>query len=227
MIYHILNGDGLAQDFNLEGEIIICRECLIDGDLRAKNLNKLWKVRAEFIKNSYSADDYFEKVKGEFDKLNNLKPNDEVNLWFGNEAFCQVNMSFVLSLLADKNDNIFRVFPDSDDWNCSFENLNNCFETRQRLSESEVNLGKELFKAFCDKDFESLKMLSKTESNNFPHLSEICQALIGIDTKPKEILREITNNGETDFNKIFAQFKQKAAIYGYGDLQVKRLLDSI
>ncbi|NJM53918.1 MAG: hypothetical protein HC846_11345 [Blastocatellia bacterium] len=84
MIYHVLNGDGLAENFDLEGEIVVCRECLIDGDLRAKNLNELWKVRAGFIKKNYGADDYFEKVKSEFDKLNNLKTTDEVNLWFGN-----------------------------------------------------------------------------------------------------------------------------------------------
>lgn len=62
MIYHVLNGDALAETFNLEGEKVICRECLIDGDLRAKNLKELWKVRAEFIKNNYGADNYFEKV---------------------------------------------------------------------------------------------------------------------------------------------------------------------
>jgi len=227
MIYHVLNGDSLAENFNLEGEKVICRECLIEGDLRAKNLNELWKVRAEFVKKNYGADDYFEKVKGEFDKLNNLKPNDEVNLWFGDEAFCQVNMSFVLNLLADTNVNVFRVSPDSNDWNCSFENLQECFESRQQLTKDEIYLAKELWKAFSNKDFDGLKKLSEIKAANFINLAKICQALIEIDLKPKEILREITKNGETNFDKIFTQFKEKAGIYGFGDLQVKNILESI
>lgn len=226
MIYHVLNGDSLAENFDLEGEKVICRECLIEGDLRAKNLNELWKVRANFVKKNYGADDYFEKVKGEFDKLNDLKPNDEVNLWFGDEVFCQVNMSFVLNLLADTNVNVFRVSPDSNDWNCSFENLQECFESRQQLTKDEIYLAKELWKAFSNKDFDGLKKLSEIKAANFINLAKICQALIEIDIKPKEILREITKNGETDFGKIFAQFKEKAGIYGFGDSQVKNLLNS-
>ena len=29
---------------NIEGEIIVCRECLIDGDLSAENLEDFWRV---------------------------------------------------------------------------------------------------------------------------------------------------------------------------------------
>ena len=227
MTLHILNGDSLAENFNLEGEIVVCREALIDGDLRAKNLNELWKFRAEHIKKNYGWDDYFEKVKGEFDKLNHLTPADEVNLWFGNEAFCQVNMWVFLHLLEVKGATAYRVFPDSEGWSCSFNNLQKCFEFRQKLTKVDVQLGKKLWKAFCFQDFESLKKLSETESNNFPHLRKVCQALIEKDAKPKQILREIIKQGETDFSKIFVQFRASAGVYGFGDSQVKRILANI
>jgi hypothetical protein len=226
MIYHVLNGDGLAGNFNLEGEIVICRECLIDGDLRAKNLDEFWQVRAEFIKKTYGADDYFKKVKNEFDKLNNLQPADEVNLWFGNEAFCQVNLWFILWLFWDTDATFYRIFPDSKGWDCSFEILNKCFEFRQKLTKAEIQQGKQLWKAFCFNDSDGLRFLSQTTSPNFKNLPEVCQVLIEKDSKSKQILHEITQTGETDFSKIFLQFKEKAGIYGYGDLQVKNLLNS-
>lgn len=230
MIYHILNGDGLLENFDLEGEKIVCRECLIDGNVKAKNLNELWKVRAEFIKNNYGADGYFEKVKGEFDKLNNLNSDDEVNLWFGNEAFCQVNMSFVLWMFWDKKPNFYRVFPDSDDWNCSFENLEKCYENRQKLGWDEVRFGTALWRAFQANEYEQLWNVGSIGSSEFPNFkkyNQVCQALIEIDTKPKEVLQEIQSTGETDFNKIFLQFKEKAGVYGFGDLHLKNLLTKL
>ena len=217
----------MAENFDLEGEKVICRECLIEGDLKAYNLNQLWKVRAEFIKKTYGADDYFEKVKGEFDKLNGLTPEDEVNLWFGNEAFCAVNMSFVLWMCWDKKPTFYRVFPDSQGWNCSFENLSKCFETRQKMSDKEVRFGTSLWTAFQAKDYEKLLHLGSLGSVKFPDLKkydQVCKALSEINTKPKELLSEIQLTGETDFNKIFLQFKEKAGIYGFGDSQVKNLL---
>jgi hypothetical protein len=224
MIYHVLNGDGLAGGFDFEGEKIVCRECLIEGETKAENLDDFWKIRADFIKNFHQANDYNDKVKSEFEKLEKLQSNDEVNLWFGNEAFCQVNLWFVLSLIAEKEAKIFRVFPDSGGWNCSFENLAQCLENRREMTEKDLQLGTSLWQTLSEEDFAAFKKLSRTKSNNFLRLNEVGQALLEKKIKPKEILGEIQANGETDFNKIFVQFREKAGIYGYGDSQVKNLM---
>jgi hypothetical protein len=225
MIYHILNGDALAKKFDLDGEIIICREILIEGDLQAENLEDFWRFRAEFIKKAYADDTYLETVKSEFTKLNHLNPGDEVNFWFGNEAFCQVNMWFCSSLVLDKNAEFYRVFPDSNDWSCDFDQLENRFESRQRLTADDLQLGNQLWQAFCSRDFERLKYLSEIASPCIIRLNEVCHALIEKDWKPKEILSEITNSGENDFGKIVIQFQEKAGIYGFGDLQIKHSLE--
>jgi hypothetical protein len=227
MIVHILNGDGLAENFNLAGEVVICRECLIEGNLTADKKSDFWQVRADFINNSYYPNSYIKNVKVEFDKLNQIIPTDEVNLWFGNEAFCQVNMWFCLSLLAEKDVNIYRVLTDANGWHCGFNDLEKCFQRRCKLSKNEIALGKDLWKAFCLQDFETLQGLSKTNSENFPGLEKVCLALMEKDSKPKQILHEIMGQGETDFTKIFTQFQAKAKIYGFGDLQVKRILKTM
>src|SRR6188768_902786 len=103
--YHLLNGDALIekiQGANITGEVIICRECLIEGETLAGSLEEFCKARSKFISRTYSVtiDSYFEKCVFEFEKILNLQTNSEVNLWFENDLFCQVNMWFILSLIS-------------------------------------------------------------------------------------------------------------------------------
>ena len=52
MVYNILNGDSLAFSFpeaKIDGEIVVVREALIDGDLSGDNLQDFWHSRARFI----------------------------------------------------------------------------------------------------------------------------------------------------------------------------------
>ncbi len=41
--YHILNGDSLKEQFpeNIQGDIIVARECLVDGNVKGKG-KYLW-----------------------------------------------------------------------------------------------------------------------------------------------------------------------------------------
>lgn len=53
MVYNILNGDSLAYSFpdaNIEGEIIVVREGLIDGELSGDNLHDFWQSRAKYMR---------------------------------------------------------------------------------------------------------------------------------------------------------------------------------
>jgi hypothetical protein len=46
--------------------------------------------------------------------------------------------------------------------------------------------------------------------------------------RPVQSLLEIMDElGTTDFGLIFKEFNKREAIYGFGDLQVKRLLDGL
>ena len=226
MIYHILNGDELANRFDIDGQTIVCREIFIEGECQADSLQDFWQCRATFIKKTYAEDTYLENVKSEFDKLSLIQASDEVNFWFGNEAFCQVNLWFCINLCLTKNATLYRVFPDSDDWHCRFTDLQNQYKSRQKLAAADLQLAANLWQAFATKDSELMHHLGKTTSASVIGLNEVCHALIEKDWKPKEILNEITQNGESDFNNIVSQFQQKAGIYGFGDLQIKRLLEA-
>ena len=117
MKIHVLAGDALAESFKncaIEGEIIVCRECLVEGDVKAASLEEFWQTRAAFITNNYGEkeEEYFQNSVSEFEKLKALATSDtEVNLWFEFELFCQVNLWFCLYLLQESKAKIFRVAP--------------------------------------------------------------------------------------------------------------------
>jgi hypothetical protein len=83
--YHILNGDSLAGTFpkaKLLGEIIVARECLIEGDLHGDSLDEFWRTWSSYIGMTYQEQNrYYTEVAREFEKLIKAPANSEFNLW--------------------------------------------------------------------------------------------------------------------------------------------------
>ena len=50
-----------------------------------------------------SVDVYTQKIKPFLDVVENLDEIDELVLWFGQDAFCQMNLLTILSVLEDRN----------------------------------------------------------------------------------------------------------------------------
>ena len=102
MIYHILNGDALAGSFadtKLEGEVIVFREALIDGDLGGNSLPEFWQTRTEYMQ--VEKNEYYASVVNEIEKILKAPGNSEFNLWFEYDLFCQVNLWFLLSIIQN------------------------------------------------------------------------------------------------------------------------------
>ncbi len=241
MNIHVLPGDALAYDFKkteIDGQLVICRECLVAGDVKAENLEDFWQVRADFIADSFSGrrEEYYSGVVAEFEKLKNFaSAKAEINLWFEYELFCQVNMWFCLYYLRDSKAKIFRVAPvmrtAHELWKgfgkLAAEDLKNCFAERGEFSEGDILLGAKLWKAYQDKDYSELARLSEYKSPRFPYLQEVCQAEIDKDTRPAAVLKGIVAKGKKDFAEIFSEFSAQAGVYGFGDDQVKTILETI
>ena len=237
MIVHVLPGDATATDFadtGIDGEVIVCREALVDGDVKAKNLDEFWKVREDFIASEYGESErsYQENVLMEFERLRRVPAGAEVNLWFENELFCSVNMWFCLDLLRDADVKVFRVAPvirsEDEKWkgfgNMSADDLRKCFAERREMNAAGRELGSMLWQAFSNDDLEKLDALGNTQSENFPYLREVCTAAVQKSFLPGEILKEITADGAKDFNEIFKEFSNSAGVYGFGDSQVRGIL---
>lgn len=236
MVIHVLPGDaqlGAFKQTGIEGEVVVCRECLVEGPVDKDNLEDLWRARAEFLSVGDQGS-YFSDVVPEFNKLISAAAGSEVNLWFEYELFCQANMWFCLYLLKDAGAEIYRVEPalrtEIDKWDgfggMGPSELEKCFVNRTKFAPGDVALGSELWDAFRRDDRDKLRELGETSSSCFPYLSEVCAAAAEKDSRPQKVLEDIVGSGEQDFGKIFTRFRAAAGVYGYGDDQVRRLLEN-
>jgi len=77
MIYHVLNGDALLPTFietKLGGEIIVDRECLIEGDVSGDTLFEFWLTRGhitqyECVQFQLTLKDFMNKATGILSKF--------------------------------------------------------------------------------------------------------------------------------------------------------------
>ncbi len=246
MIYNILNGDSLAYSFpdtKIEGEVIVVREALIDGNLSGNNLHDFWQSRAEYM--GLTETEYHDNVVKEFEKIMNAPDGSEFNLWFEYDLFCQVNMWFVISIINSlpimKEVNaVYTAYLDKTSkqfWNgfgpANSEELKTCYANKIILSEDDMRLGQDLWKAYKNDNLEELIHLSKTESLSFPYLQEVVKAHVdrfpkdGTKGRPERVIEEITKHVSTDFHKVFEEFWNRESIYGFGDSQLKHLYDKV
>ncbi len=236
LMLHILPGDSLFSQFPvaLPGERLICRECLLVGEVQGETLEQFWRTRAQFIQSEYGDGNYHAHVVSEFEKLKRYPVDTEINLWFEYEVFCQVNLWFVLYLLQTLGlHKLYRVCPmtkQSDELWQGFSVLNSqeleqCFTQRLKLSALDIQHGANLWRAYQKADYHKLQQLSCYQSAAFPMLQAVCAAEIARQQQHavENILQAIIAGGAQDFAEVFSAFQAQAGIYGLGDLQLKRL----
>lgn len=240
MIYHVLPGDSVAEVFRnagIGGEVIVCRESFITGDLDGDDLSEFWETRANYIDIAYGGDpiEYLESVAQELEKLLEVEADDEVNLWFEFELFCSVNMWFCLDLLRSSEATIFRVIPvetSPDDVWAGFgkyqpDDLIKCLDARIQLSREDLRIGRKLWKAFRESDLGMIRQLGDYRSSCFPFLKEVSKAAVEIDSQPLEIIRELKALGFQEVEGLVPEFRKRAGVYGFGDAQVASLMDRV
>jgi hypothetical protein len=242
MGYHILNGDCLAETFKgagLPGDVIVCREALVEGPVNAGTEERFWAARALYLARGSGAeqDFYLQSVKTEFDKISSIDPANGVYLWFEHDLFCQVNYWFTIDRLVRRGcTNVFRVLPQSltdGNWEGfgqhSPADLATCFAKRVKFSKGDFTLGANLWRAYREGDHTGLAIYSRSLSPCFPRLEEVCKAEVERKrhARPQRALQEIMSNGYTSFSDIFHQFSKREGIYGFGDAQVDHMLRNL
>ena len=207
MIYHILNGDSLAYSFpetKIDGDVIVVREALIDGDLAGDNLHDFWQSRAKY--HGLIDAEYYNSVVIEFEKIMSAPGNSEFNLWFEYDLFCQVNMWLVMSIIKSlpMKKKVFAVYTSYLDksnkqfWNgfgpANSSELKICFSNRISLTEVDLQLGQDLWTAYKNNNLKELVHLSANQSAAFPYLIEVVKAHVerfpkdGMKGRPEKVL---------------------------------------
>jgi hypothetical protein len=248
MTYQILNGDallGLLPEDILSGEVIVARECLIDGPVYGDTLPDFWQTRASFISSEYGEEreTYFTDVVTEFDQISSIPAGSEVNLWFEDDLFCQVNLWFCASLLGSIDElKVNLVKPPlregKPDWRgfgaLDRDALAKAYQDRMRLSTEDIDLFLKLWIAFKNNDRAHLTELATNTPAHFPFLGEAVHAHLERHSddhqsgRPENTLRQILKkNPDYDFKTIFREFSIREGIYGFGDSQVESLLNKL
>ncbi|WP_338763642.1 DUF1835 domain-containing protein [Bernardetia sp. ABR2-2B] len=243
--YHILNGDSLKAQFPkpIKGKIIVAREALVDGNVEGESLEEFYETRATFISShyaGYSKEDYFEKTVSEFEKIQAIPSEVDINLWFEDDLFCQVNFWFVVHLLNKNNqkNSIFLVRP-KEHTQYGFGGLDeseliSIYENRLSLGQNELHKIALLWEHYKNNDTEKLLQTAKGLDENYAFILPAIDAHLqrfsseGKLGRPTESLLQIMKDLDTkEFAPVFREFSKRESIYGFGDLQVKRLFDTI
>ena len=216
------------------------RECLIDGPNSGNTLEQFFKTRSLFIGETYgnSEKKYEDHVIPEITKIAQISEG-EVNLWFEDDLFCQVNLWFVCSLLYTKEDITVNLVRPQDSLLYGFGGLNQeqlvkAYEDRVNLSRINVNQLVWIWFTYQKNHVERLLKLSVQIGEDFPFIKEAIIAQIERETtdekrgRPEQAIVDIIEEKSTkDFAVVFQEFCKREPVYGFGDLQFKQIFDDI
>ena len=241
--YHILNGDVLKDRFpqSIEGQLIVIRECLVDGPVNNDSLEAFYKTRSHFLNIHYedtSIKDYYAKVVSEFNKIKSIPNDSEINLWFEDDLFCQVNLWFIIYLLSISKckASVFLVRPKNHTQygfgGLSGSELIEIFN--QKIQLKPINKLSNLWHLYKDGKhdllLEYIGNLNSIYAFMIPAIKANIERIPSTDNlgRPKEALLKISKTLNTkSFPEIFNAFCEQQPIYGLGDLQVKRLWNEL
>ena len=241
--YHILNGDSLKDQLqNFEAEKIILRECLVEGNSQGNSLKEIFANRTLFFEKEYKVSpiEYRQKSITEISKITEIENDVIVYLWFENDLFCQVNFWFSIHTLFHlrKNISVFLVSPINDSWMgfgaLSYEELLQSFENKKELRKIDQEAIAEMWIAFQKSDWTELRSNAKKITSRVDQIEEVAEAHIErfpTDKKygrPEESIQKIMSElDDPSFPNVFREFCREEGIYGFGDLQVKKIMDEM
>ncbi len=241
-VIHIINGDALEDQFpkDLPGEILVFRECLIEGPKKVVEFEAFFASRAAYLSDAYGP-----KIKESYSRelsvplmkiVTDLKPS-EIVLWFEEDLFCQTNFWFICYFLEASG------FGGKVSWAkpsgvakynfglLSKEALTAVFEDRLPVNIAKIAL---LWQAYSVNDSDKLIRLVAGIAGLSQYIIPAAIAYRDMNTstieksRPYLSLLAITKTLKTThFGKVFMMFCKKEAVYGFGDLQVKRIFDQV
>ena len=243
-IYHLLNGDALKGQFPIDipGHRLVARLCLVDGEVESDDLDDFFEKRACFISKNYpnySKEDYFEGIE-DILQLKKLSPDVELNLWFEKDLFCQVNFWFVASMIhKHSNPNeVYLVLPKIESpysfGHMTKSELQKAFTQRVKITSQQLARLTELWQAYQKNNFEVMHKVSDKLLDAFPFVKEAVtlhqgrQKINGQLSAPESALLSISEELQTtDLGPILSLFIERHGAYGFGDLQVKKMLKTV
>ncbi|MFT4805813.1 MAG: hypothetical protein ACJAZK_001256 [Psychroserpens sp.] len=245
---HITNGNSLT-DYLLklnvvtDANVITWQETLCVGPTLENVASKEFlDDRTVFFKSFYDITLNQEEIATELQKLDNIGDFNDVTLWFEYDLFCHINMVAVISLLVQKGIYIpmylvcsGRVEGEKDLKGLAQlnpEQLHSHYEDRVKLNVDDISLATKVWKIYCGNDHNLLLPLI-TRSSSFKYMSNCLKAHIkrfsdvrsGLSTLEYNILKLVKENTITSRHHLVGYALHYQGYYGYGDLQLERVVN--
>lgn len=241
-IVHILNGDALLNSFpaTIPGTRIVVSEALAEGPINGDTPKIVLERRAEYFLHTYgmAIERYHENTRVAFDSLSDLPKDSPVYLWFEDDVFCQLNCWFTVYFLVTvaHSGPCFAVRPPRHTpysfATISPQDLVWCYQ-QEKCALDKQRIAS-LWKALSSGEVDIAKYLAEGLPNDFAFVHQALLAYLEAipdntsPGRPKTALLQIVADLKTDdFTPVFREFSRREPIYGYGDLQVNRLLQEL
>jgi len=247
---HITNGDSLTNRLNtldLDGDLVIWREMLCEGPTVEKvGSPEFIAARKKFLKETYkiSEADYEQKFVSQLKKLNAINTYDEVILWFEFDLFCHINMLAAISYLI-QHKSTMPIYIVCSGWvkgqsqlkglsELTDEQLFMHYDKKIRLAPEDLKIAHHIWQLYCDEKPIELKAEIK-KSSNFKYLSSCIRAHIerfpnkntGLNTLETNILKLIDLHDITSKQQLCGFVLNYQGYYGYGDMQISRMIKAL
>ncbi|WP_456437332.1 DUF1835 domain-containing protein [Psychroserpens sp.] len=245
---HITNGNALTNVLNeleIKGDILTWQEMLCEGPtITHIDSTEFIDVRKQFLNDFYNIEINEAELKSEIDKLDNIENYNEIILWFEYDLFCHINLLGVMSLLHQKEINLplYLVCSGRIEGEKNLKGLSELtpeqlykhYDERIKLTEDDKDLAISLWQTYCGKDHNLFKHYIVKESS-FKYLSNCLKAHLrrfpdsksGLNVLEKNTLEIVRDNEIKSKHHLLGYLLNYQGFYGYGDLQLKRLIDEL
>ena len=236
--YHILNGEALHSQLApvLPEPMFAFNECLIEGPVSEMSSDEFFKSRLGYLAREYGDEVFrrYAELNDNLSGLSRLTAGESRYLWFEEDLFCQTNFWFVTYHLVhiEAPCTVFWVKPRSLS-RYGFGGYAPSARAALYAEAMPIDIEKiaPLWVAYAGGDFDLLRRNALRLGTISEHVVPAIDALI--ESKPKSgagrplatMIDILKMRPEQSFAEAFNAFQERELVYGYGDVQVKRLFD--
>lgn len=245
---HITNGTILTSvitKLGIKGEKLTWQEMLCEGPTcEVLDSEEFMNLRASFFNEFYDVDLDLEMIKNELDKLNSSKNYSEIVLWFEYDLFCHINMVAVISLIQQRKINlpIYLVCSGRVEGSKNLKALSelssaqlmSLYKNKVLLNTKAIDLATTIWGIYCGIDHNLLKpFIIKPSVFEYlsnclkAHLKRFPDSVDGLNILERNILEIINKQTITSKNHLLGYALNYQGYYGYGDLQLSRIIDKL
>ncbi|QCE43016.1 DUF1835 domain-containing protein [Psychroserpens sp. NJDZ02] len=245
---HITNGSSLTDyltKINFKGDTLTWHEMLCEGPtVKEINTPDFFKTRKTFLEDVYDLEYDIDSIKNEFNKLDDVSKYTAIVLWFEYDLFCHINLIAAISLIKQKGIELplylvcsgriagekdLKVLSD-----LSEQQLLNEYENKIKLNVDDIATAQKAWRIYCEHDHNLLKELIVRPSS-FKYLSNCLKAHLrrfpdtrsGLNTLEYNTLILIKEHTVTSRNHLLGYCLHYQGYYGFGDLQLERMINRL